>query len=167
MHKLWYSLDLEGEINTYDSAGEAETAAHEHMICEAEGAARHCWHDNIGELSWGEMVPHAEATLVKRTPPTEGRPDGAQEWALVAVEVEAERPGLALAEAEDRRDAALADYAAANEERKALRKALSALVNAVEDSLDVQEDPQGEAPWDRQDFAGYLDDARAALEDGR
>jgi len=45
-----------------------------------------------------------------------------------------------------------------------VRTALSALLAAVEDALDVQDDPQGEAPWGRADFHDYIEDARAALE---
>ena len=43
-----------------------------------------------------------------------------------------------------------------------MRTALVALLAAVEDSLAVRAD-QGEAPWDRQDFHDYIEDARAAL----
>ena len=49
------------------------------------------------------------------------------------------------------------------EGERTVRTALSALLAAVEDALDVQDDPQGEAPWGRADFHDYIEDARAAL----
>jgi len=48
------------------------------------------------------------------------------------------------------------------EGERTVRAALSALLAAVEDALNVRAD-QGEAPWDRVDFHDYIKDARKAL----
>lgn len=83
--RTWYSLDADGFVTMHDTAAEAEGAARADME-DHQADAGEGWHENIADLSWGELVPHERATLVESRPAPEGADyDEWQNWALRRV----------------------------------------------------------------------------------
>lgn len=79
----------------HNTAAEAEAASRADLEHHTPDSGD-LWHEDIGVLSWGEMVRHGEARCVERGSPPEGAPsdDRWEVWVLVRTNRPATVPAL-------------------------------------------------------------------------
>ena len=85
--RVWYVLVPDDEIQYFNTATEAETAAKKNIEYHKYFAADEGWPEDIACLQWGYLAPCGKAELVDRQASNEEtEEEGGKDWQLIPVE---------------------------------------------------------------------------------